>query len=248
MHTDSSQFVVRCIWCEQHNLLRWGRNKNCVTSQLFTALLHPVWTGIIQESLDRGEDKSQWVWVVLLFWELDCLSLVLGWLWLNFYSPNPRESLGCERLLCFTAAVHNPWVFENLKWNTNRHHIIRHGIMQSCAGRLQSSLFAWLLYALFQNELFQACVNFFSWTLTSRRNTSLGIGAQPLHVKPLSRSLRSLIKSRFSLFCHIWYGFPACSLGWGPFTFLISCSCLWSPVTPPPPPPHSFSDTDEVWM
>lgn len=76
---------------------------------------------------------------------------------------------------------------------------------------------------------------FFSWALTSRCNTSLGIGAQPLHVKPLSRSLRSLIKIRFSLCCHIWYGFPACSLGWGPFTFLISCSCLWSPVIPPHP-------------
>lgn len=84
--------------------------------------------------------------------------------------------------------------------------------------------------------------DFFSWALTSMCNTSLAIGAQPLHVKPLSRSLRSLIKTRFSLCCHIWYGFPACSLGWGPFTFLISCSCLWSPVIPLP---HSFSDTDE---
>lgn len=93
VRTDWSRFV-HSIWCEQHKLFTLGPNKNCGTSLLFTLLLCPVWTGIIQESLDRGEDKSQWVWVVLeeslLLWELDCLSLVLGRLWLNFYSPKPR--------------------------------------------------------------------------------------------------------------------------------------------------------------
>lgn len=51
---------------------------------------------------------------------------------------------------------------------------------------------------------------------TNTHHTLSGMRDQPLHVKPLSCPFCSLIKIRFCLCCHIWYGFPACTLGWGP--------------------------------
>lgn len=83
----------------------------------------------------------------------------------------------------------------------------------------ENSLHCWhsLSMALWRRTLtYHFAHTLFLQPLTNVHHSPSRMGDQPLHVKPLSCPLCSLIKIRFCLCCHIWYGFPACTLGWGP--------------------------------
>lgn len=136
----------------------------------------------------------------------------------------PHEKPNCASLYFFhytTASGLNPEGFEILKWNDKliSRHFAVHSFARSRVGKPRfSPLFTWLKYAPLKTDTSRPRlpVCCFYSALTNTYNTPSRMGAQPLHVKPLSCLLCSLIKIRFCLCCHIWYGFPACTLGWGP--------------------------------
>lgn len=117
------------------------------------------------------------------------------------------------------ASVLNPRAFESLKWSDK--FISRHTSLPtpSCdhvlEAEIPSIVYTALVAPLRTDTSTPVCLRavFTGHYLT---HTPSRIGDQPLHVKPFSCPLCSLIKIRFCLCCHIWYGFPACSLGWGP--------------------------------